>query len=66
MVNQVAKTMSLDYLKYFYYDDAEIEKDLDNFSDAQYYSTLYLGSNQDEFTFIFDTGSEWLWVPSNQ
>jgi len=33
------------------------EKDLSNYFNVQYYGSLYLGSNNTELTFIFDTGS---------
>jgi len=33
-----------------------------NLSNLQYYGTLRIGSNQEEHTFIFDTGSPWLWI----
>eukprot|EP00347_Sterkiella_histriomuscorum_P006554 403352331 len=40
------------------------EKELQNFMDIQYMGTLYLGSQQEKMTFIFDTGSSWLWAPT--
>ena len=36
--------------------------DLNNYLDYQYYGSLYAGSNFQEFEYIFDTGSPWLWV----
>ena len=39
--------------------------EISNFKNAQYYGNLYIGSNQDEHQFIFDTGSPYLWVASS-
>jgi hypothetical protein len=41
----------------------EITKTMDNYFNLQYYSTLYLGTNKQELTFIYDTGSTTLWAP---
>ncbi|CDW80046.1 pepsinogen a [Stylonychia lemnae] len=49
------------------YDDQQeqiFEKELRNYLDIQYFGTLYLGSQQEDMTFIFDTGSSWLWAPT--
>jgi hypothetical protein len=35
-----------------------------NAQDMQYYVTLYIGSKRQAMTFIIDSGSSWLWVPS--
>jgi len=35
-----------------------------NFYNYQYFGTLYLGSHLQEMDFIFDTGSDWTWVPN--
>eukprot|EP00347_Sterkiella_histriomuscorum_P014563 403360402 len=40
------------------------EKELFNYFNVQYYGKLYLGSQKKEMTFIFDTGSSWLWAPT--
>lgn len=64
-VLNMTKSLKLSELKPFLTDDKEIEKDIINYEDVQYYSDLYIGSKMEKFTFIFDTGSEWLWVPSN-
>jgi saccharopepsin len=42
-----------------------ITKDITNFKDLQYYGDLYLGPNKQRMTFIYDTGSSWLWVPTD-
>jgi len=41
----------------------EIEKDVTNVNNLQYFATLYIGANKKEMTFIYDTGSTHLWVP---
>eukprot|EP00347_Sterkiella_histriomuscorum_P000125 403377076 len=45
-------------------DDNLITKTLEDFFDVQLFSTLYLGSRQEEKNVIFDTGSAWIWVCS--
>ena len=40
-----------------------IEKTMENHQNLQYYATLYIGSAEQEMTFIYDTGSTFLWVP---
>lgn len=42
---------------------AEIEKNIFNYQNLQYFSTLYVGENRKEMTFIYDTGSTYLWMP---
>jgi hypothetical protein len=41
----------------------EIDKNVTNYLNLQYYSTLYIGANKKEMTFVYDTGSTYLWVP---
>ena len=45
---------------------APIVKDLTDLQDVQIVATVYIGSNQQPFEMIFDTGSNWLWVDSDQ
>jgi hypothetical protein len=40
-------------------------KTMTNFRNFQYYSTLYIGADSKEMTFIYDTGSTTLWFPLN-
>jgi len=42
-----------------------ITKDITNFKDLQYYGTLYIGSKKHKMTFIYDTGSAWVWLPTS-
>lgn len=41
-----------------------VTKDLEDYFDAQIYSTIYVGSEKVPLEVIFDTGSNWLWVAS--
>lgn len=43
----------------------EITKDVINFQDLQYVATLYVGEDKKQMTFIYDTGSTFLWLPLN-
>jgi len=40
-----------------------IEKTMTNYFDLQYYATLFIGDSSTSMTFIYDTGSSFLWVP---
>jgi len=44
---------------------AYITANLNNLQDMQYSITLYVGSAKKQMTFIIDTGSSWLWIPSS-
>lgn len=56
------------YTSLFEIDDKDepitVTKDLEDFYDAQIYSTIYVGSQKAPLDVIFDTGSNWLWVAS--
>lgn len=43
------------------------EKDFDhnlrNLYDYEFIGTMYVGSQFQEMTFLFDTGSDWIWIP---
>ena len=41
-----------------------IEKNLYDFYDIQLYANIFVGSNRQIFEMIFDTGSSWVWVQS--
>ena len=41
------------------------DKTMTNYLNFQYYSTLYVGENDHEMTFTYDTGSDYLWFPLN-
>jgi hypothetical protein len=42
---------------------ASYSKTMTNYYNFQYYSTLYIGADSKEMTFVYDTGSSPLWVP---
>ena len=42
----------------------DIEKDLANIYNYQYFGDLYVGTHLQRMTFIFDTGSSWTWLPN--
>lgn len=39
------------------------DKEMTNYFEVQYYATLYIGENDHEMTFMYDTGSDTLWYP---
>ena len=46
--------------------EVPIVKKLTDLQDVQIFATIYIGSNQQPFEMIFDTGSNWLWVDSDE
>ena len=42
--------------------DDVITKNLHDYMDVQIFAKIFVGSNQQPFQMIFDTGSNWLWV----
>lgn len=42
----------------------DVVKNLTDYRDVQIYTKAYVGSSNQEFDMIFDTGSNWLWVDS--
>ena len=42
-----------------------IIKDLEDLQDVQIFASIFIGEDQQEFEMIFDTGSNWLWVNSD-
>ncbi|CAI2364930.1 unnamed protein product [Moneuplotes crassus] len=42
-----------------------ITKDITNFKDLQYYGNLFIGPERQKMTFIYDTGSAWVWFPTS-
>eukprot|EP00347_Sterkiella_histriomuscorum_P009776 403339937 len=41
-----------------------IELNIMNYNNIQYYGYVYVGTPRQRFTFMFDTGSSWVWLPS--
>lgn len=46
--------------------DTPIVKNLADLQDVQIFAKIYIGENKQPFDMIFDTGSNWLWVDSDQ
>mmetsp|Transcript_37497 Transcript_37497/g.37048 ORF Transcript_37497/g.37048 Transcript_37497/m.37048 type:complete len:303 (+) Transcript_37497:124-1032(+) len=38
--------------------------ELKNYQDLQYYGPAFIGSKNQEFSMVYDTGSEWFWIPN--
>ena len=45
-------------------DPTIIQKEIANFFNIQYSTTLYFGETQEVYKLLIDTGSSWLWIPS--
>jgi hypothetical protein len=43
-----------------------VEKILHDYNNIQIFSKIYIGSERQEFDFIFDTGSSWVWVATDK
>jgi len=52
------------YLKKGFKNKNYINKQLDTFYDIQLYAKIFIGSQREEFDLIFDSGSAWVWVGS--
>ena len=51
--------------------ESSIEEDyiitaMGNLANLQYYGELLIGSNHERHSFIFDTGSPWLWIANER
>ena len=42
---------------------ATIEKTLSNYHNLQYFADLYIGDSKTQMSFLYDTGSSYLWIP---
>jgi hypothetical protein len=42
-----------------------LTKTMENYFNLQYFASLYIGTGEQMLTFIYDTGSSYLWVPLN-
>lgn len=46
-------------------DLSSLTKEMENYINFQYYASLYIGDNDTQLDFLFDTGSDYLWIPLN-
>lgn len=60
--NKKAKQPKTGLQALFSTQDDYVDKILYDFNNIQIYSKIYIGSDRQEFDFIFDTGSSWVWV----
>ena len=44
--------------------NANMRVSLTNFRELQYYGPLFIGSPRQKLNFVYDTGSSWLWFPT--
>ena len=47
-------------------DPEPLVTDMTNYGNNQYFGSLYLGSSRVKHDFIFDTGSPWFWVATEE
>jgi len=57
------QSRSAPYRRHFPKDISSYTLELTNVMNLQYTGVLSIGSDSQEFTLVFDTGSGWLWVP---
>jgi hypothetical protein len=62
-IHRLAKNLTFNDIVPMTMFEATRDVDLQNFKNVQYFAPLFIGASKQKMTFIFDTGSEWLWVP---
>ena len=61
--NKPINAIEINSIKEFADTKSNINMTLSNYNQMQYYGPLSIGSNKQQLSFIYDTGSSWLWVP---